>query len=136
VVFTLLRTFDRSIDAHLLKLKLESEGIKCYIFHENTATLTPIAIGAISFKVNQEDFQKAYEIMTEMQRPIPKDEDGNIIACPHCEASKLIFIQKKQNKKLKGVLSQIKAFFIANKISVIFCEGCKKEYDLSSPLLK
>jgi hypothetical protein len=131
-----LRTFDVSIDAHLLKSKLESEGIECYIFHENTATLTPIAIGAICFKVNREDYQKAYKIMTQMQKPIPKNEDGKIISCPECDASKLIFIQKKQKKQLKGMLSQIKAFFSSNTISVVFCEACKKEYDLSSPFLK
>tara|TARA_B110000444_G_C18848412_1_gene603692 strand:+ start:3499 stop:3909 length:411 start_codon:yes stop_codon:yes gene_type:complete len=128
MAFITLRTFDNSINAHLLKSKLESEGIDCYIFHENSSTLTPIAIGAISFKINQEDLPKANEIMTEMQRPFPKDEEGNIISCPECCKSNLILIQKKEKKQLKGLLSQIKAFFYTNEISVVICEGCKKEF--------
>ena len=131
MAFISLRTFDNSIEAHLLKSKLESEGIECYIFHENTATLTPIAIGAISFKVYQKDFPKAYEIMTEMQRLVPKDKNGNIICCPKCRASKLIIIKRKQKKQFKGLLGKIKSFFNSHEISVVVCEACKKEFNPS-----
>ena len=131
MAFILLRTFDNSIEAHLLKSKLESEGIECYIFHENTATLTPIAIGAISFKVYQKDFPKAYEIMMEMQRLVPKDKNGNIISCPECHASKLIIIKRKQKNQFKGFFDKIRSFFNSHEISVVVCEGCKKEFDPS-----
>lgn len=127
--FITLRTFDNSIDAHLLKSKLESEGIVSYIFHENTATLTPIAIGAISFKIHKKDFSIAYEIMKEIEKPVPKDENGNIISCPECQKPSLILIKRKQKQKNKGLLCQIKSFFNTNEISIVFCELCKKEID-------
>jgi len=37
-----LKTFDNSIEAHLLKVKLESEGIRCFIFDENIVSMNPI----------------------------------------------------------------------------------------------
>jgi uncharacterized protein YbaR (Trm112 family) len=65
----------------------------------------------------------------EMQRLLPKDKNGNIICCPECRASKLIIIKRKQKKQFKGLLGKIKSFFNSHEISVVVCEGCKKEFD-------
>ena len=45
-----LKIFENPIDAHLLKTKLESEGIDCYLIDENTVSVMPlynITVGGI-----------------------------------------------------------------------------------------
>ena len=57
-----LKTFDNSIDAHLLKTKLESEGISCVLFDENIVSLDPLynmAVGGIKLRIAENDQEKA-----------------------------------------------------------------------------
>ena len=53
-----VKTFDNSMDAHLLKSRIESEGVRCFLFDDETVTMNPLfaqAIGGIKLKVNQRD---------------------------------------------------------------------------------
>lgn len=55
-------TFENSVEAHLLKSKLESEDIPCFLFDENISTVMPLyslATGGIKLKVRQEHFEIA-----------------------------------------------------------------------------
>lgn len=61
-----LASFDNSIDAHLLRTKLESEEIPCFIFDENMVTLNPlnnITVGGVKVKVMEEDLDAARNIL-------------------------------------------------------------------------
>lgn len=63
--FITIRTFDRAIDAHLLKSKLESEGIECFLFDEHVISINPlygIATGGIKLCVMAEDAERANRI--------------------------------------------------------------------------
>lgn len=54
-----LKTFDNSIEAHLMKSKLKSENIVCFLFDENIVGLNPvynIAVGGIKLKVINQTF--------------------------------------------------------------------------------
>ena len=45
-----VKVFDSGIEAHILKARLESENIPCFIFDENIVTLNPLfnfAVGGI-----------------------------------------------------------------------------------------
>ncbi len=53
-----VQTFDNAIDVALLKSKLESEGVICYVFDEYTVTINPLlsnGIGGIKLKINEND---------------------------------------------------------------------------------
>ena len=62
------KTFDNSIDAHILKIKLESEGITCFLFDEHMVSVNPLysqLIGGIKLKINEEDLIHAKNIVLE-----------------------------------------------------------------------
>jgi hypothetical protein len=51
-----VKTFDNPIDAHLLRIHLESEGIPCYIFDEEIVAIQPLfanAVGGIKVKIHR-----------------------------------------------------------------------------------
>ena len=74
-----VRTFDNSIEAHLLKSKLESENILCYLFDENIVGLNPlynITVGGIKLKVNEFDLDKASIIIQQVDEAVLMNDDG------------------------------------------------------------
>lgn len=61
-----LQTFYTSFEAHLLKLKLENEGILCFVFDDAMNGLYPLfssPIGGVKLKINSEDIEKAEELI-------------------------------------------------------------------------
>ena len=59
--FVIVKRFDNSIDAHLFRISLESEGIECFLFDEEIVTLNPLysnAVGGIKAKVRDEDVER------------------------------------------------------------------------------
>lgn len=129
-----IKTFDNSIDTHILRVKLESEGIPCFIFDENTVSINPLynlTVGGIKLKVKTEDFERAKLIIEETElNPITSD-DGEIVTCPNCGA-KDIYFGFKSMKDVKGVLSIIVSFIFA--IYPIYyntvnkCKVCDEEW--------
>lgn len=66
-----LKSFENPIDAHLLRTKLEVEGISCYLVDEHIVSLNPIysnAVGGIKLKVAPENFSRAMEIVAQMEQ--------------------------------------------------------------------
>ncbi len=64
-----IKTVFTTVEAHLIKSKLESEGIPCALFDENMVGLHPfydVSIGGIKIKVHEENQQKAAEILNEL----------------------------------------------------------------------
>ena len=102
-----LRTFDNSIQAHLLKSKLESEDIACYLFDENIVGLYPlynITVGGIKLKINEQDVEKATMIIQEFDKAVLLNDDGNTLTCPHCNSTE-IYSKFKSMKGAKGLIS-------------------------------
>jgi len=53
-----IKTFPNAIEAHLLRTKLESEGIPCFVFDENIIGMNPffnIAVGGVKLKIDDRD---------------------------------------------------------------------------------
>ena len=129
-----VKTFDNSIETHLLKCKLESEGVKCYIFDENMVSLNPlynITVGGIKLKINEIDLNKASEIIKLISETKITDEKNEIIKCPKCSSEEL-YIGYKSMKDVKGILS-----IIVSLIFMVFpiyyrilnkCKTCGNEF--------
>lgn len=129
-----IKTFDNGIEAHLLKIRLENEGIDCFIFDENIVTLMPlynIGVGGIKLKINEHDKDKALGIITEIAETKLKNEQNEIINCPKCQSEELIYGFKSM-KGLKGIISMISSFiFMIFPIyfkSVNKCKACGHEF--------
>lgn len=123
-----LTSFDNAVDAHLLRSKLDSEGIPAFVFDENVVSLVPmtyISIGGIKVKVRETDLAAAQEIMDVTGKPIRRD-DNSILVCPACESSNITPGVKTTNVfsfVFWGMLLGIYPLQMENKF---ICNSCKK----------
>ena len=109
-----LKSFDNSIDAHLVKSKLESEEISCFLFDENIVNLNPlynVLVGGIKLKIHKLDANKAALILSEIEESSLANEQGVVIQCPICESDQ-IHNGFKSMKGARGILSAIISFFL------------------------
>lgn len=63
------KTFDNPIDAHILRCKLENEGILCYLFDEHIVSINPLfnlTVGGIKLKINDYHLYQAQTILKEI----------------------------------------------------------------------
>lgn len=68
---TILRTFDNYVTAHIVKSKLEAEGIESFLIDENTVTMQwhiAHAIGGIKLKVAENDVEHANYILETVEK--------------------------------------------------------------------
>lgn len=130
------KTFDNAIDAHILKIKLESEGIECYLFDEHIVTVNPLysnLVGGIKLKINEEDFIHAKNVVLELKNTPYTTEDEKVITCPKCDS---IHIESgyKSMKSIGAVLSAIASFllfiFPIYRKTVYKCADCDNEFDM------
>lgn len=109
-----VRTFDNSIQAHLLKSKLESEDITCYLFDENIVGLNPlynITVGGIKLKVRKADMDRAALNIQEVDQSALTNDQGETLKCPNCDSVE-IYSGFKSMKGIKGILSLITSFLL------------------------
>ncbi|MEX1191165.1 MAG: DUF2007 domain-containing protein [Brumimicrobium sp.] len=112
MAFVTVKTFDNNMDAQMLKSRIESEGIKCFLFDEETVTINPLfaqAIGGIKLKVLQEDVPKVREILKDISETPLTDELGDEICCPNCESTN-INTGFRSVSGIRGVLFAFVAF--------------------------
>ncbi|HMR20454.1 MAG TPA: DUF2007 domain-containing protein [Sphingobacterium sp.] len=129
-----VKTFDNAIDAHLLKTKLESEGIPVYIFDENINTLNPLynmATGGIKLKISEADVDQAVEIIQDIENAKYLNDDEEAILCPSCGSDDLDN-NFRSMKGPKGFLSAIVSFLFMTfpvYFKVVYkCKSCGHEF--------
>lgn len=129
-----IQIFDNPIDMHLLKSKLESEGIHCYIFDEHTVAINRLisqGVGGIKLKIDEKDTDKAIEVLREIQTGLTLDEDGKSKECPKCGSTNL-YTDFRSMKGTKGVLSMFVMFFFVvfpfYYKNVYKCKNCETEF--------
>lgn len=105
-----LKTFDNYIEAHLLKTKLESEFIYCFLQDESVVATNPMysfAVGGIKLKVKKEDFEKALKITQEEHINLEQNQPD--IICDNC-GNNSFYNNYKSVKNLKGIFAMIISF--------------------------
>ncbi|MFT4805111.1 MAG: hypothetical protein ACI9YE_002326 [Psychroserpens sp.] len=129
-----IKTFDNLIEAHMMKSKLESENIICFMFDENIVGLNPlynVTVGGIKLTINQFDFDKATEIINAYDNSILTDDEGELIECPKCKTQD-VFSGFKSMKGAKGIVSAIVSFlfmvFPMYYKTVYKCKSCGNEF--------
>ncbi len=135
-----LKSFDNPIQAHMLKSKLESEEILCFLFDENIMTLNPlynISTGGIKLKINESDLDKAVSILQTLESTEFTNEQNEPIQCPNCQSTN-IYNDFKSMKGLKGALSWLASlilFVFPVFIKTIYrCKSC--DFEFKTPLTK
>ncbi|MFN5416406.1 MAG: DUF2007 domain-containing protein [Flavobacteriia bacterium] len=128
------KSFESSIDAHFLRIRLENGGLQAFIFDENTVIMNPLnsyAVGGIKVKIYKKDLESALEIEREFQKNTIKQTDKELI----CECGSRTFYENfKDFKSVKGILSAIFSLLFAvyplAYKEVYKCKNCGKEYKI------
>lgn len=129
-----IKTFDNSIEAHLLRSKLRSQDVLCFLFDENIVSLNPLydlMVGGIKLKVAQSDIEQATEIIEKSVDSDLTSERAEIIQCPRCQSPE-IYYGFKSMKGIIGVLTALLSFtFGVYPIyynTVNKCKSCNTEF--------
>ncbi|WP_166383589.1 MULTISPECIES: DUF2007 domain-containing protein [unclassified Polaribacter] len=118
--YKILAVFEYSTEAHITKTKLDSEGFKTLLMDEKTIDTDPLvsnAIGGVKLLVHKDDFEKAATIYNEI-RVYQKDENGNDIFCPNCNATQILIAPLKR----KNIFYMLFPFFEKTRR---ICNNCK-----------
>ena len=121
--YIILDVFEYSTEAHVMKSKLDSEGIKTMLMDEKTIDTDPMisqAIGGVKLLVHKDDLDNAVEIYNVI-RTYVKDEKGNSKTCPSC-GSDWILVAPMQRKNIFFMLFPFfeRKRHICNKCKTIF----------------
>lgn len=132
--FITVAKFQYSIEAQIIKGRLEAEGIQVFLSDHLTIDTDPLvsnAIGGVKLKVLARDTLRAKHILGTIAK-YSMDNDGNPIVCPNCGKKEVeLFSTIKDLKSfvsfLFGVLSFTLPFYSKDKYR---CQNCKTEFDL------
>jgi len=104
-------TCDNLTEAHLVKGRLENEGINCFLTNQNFTNLVPMynnMMGAgIQIMIEEENYDKAYEILQDKINP--KTEN---LTCPNCGSHNIkLGLGKNKGFKLLNILLRYFHFY-------------------------
>lgn len=74
-----LRVFDNYVTAHIIKSRLEVEGVFCVLKDENTITMNWLwsnALGGIKLQVKSSDFLRAEQILQDQETLFKENKDS------------------------------------------------------------
>lgn len=132
------KTFDNAMDAHILKIKLESEDITCFLFDENIVSVNPLysnLVGGIKLKINEEDVPHAKNIVLELEETPYTTDDERIIACPKCESIRIESGHKSMKSVgavISAIISLLLVVFPLYRKNVYKCLDCGNEFDMKN----
>lgn len=126
--FIVLNSYNNYIEAHIAKGVLEERGISSWLKDEFTLTIDPIltnAVGGIKIMVNNEDAEKALEILNELRK-----EQKQAVVCPKCGSHNIE--QVSTPRKAINWISAISTFFLGDYAMTVekvnHCFDCKHEF--------
>lgn len=123
-----VKTCDSAIQANLIKTKLESEGITCFLANENFANLMPhyytLMGSGVIIKVPESEVSSAQEVL---ERCFPSKSNP---ICPNCGSKNLTYgLGRNKMKKWMVVLMSIFVFMPFSNIDMFFkCNDCSTEF--------
>ncbi|WP_424492513.1 DUF2007 domain-containing protein [Salinimicrobium sp. GXAS 041] len=133
-MFTIVKVFQYSAEAQVMKGRFEAEGIPSFLRDNHTIDTDPLvsnAIGGVKLAVFEKDYQKAVEILDSINK-YSTDDEGKEIICPECGSSKVELLSNV--KDIKSLLFFVFSFFMtALPIYVKYeyrCENCKNKFRL------
>ena len=123
-----LITCGNTMEAHIIKGRLNNEGIECFLTNENFTNLMPMynnMLGSgIQIVINEEDFLKASEIIKDKLEP-----DNTKIVCPYCGSTEInLGIGKYKGLKILNIIIAFLMLIpIGNLKPNYYCKNCNEE---------
>lgn len=109
--FSKIAVFQYSTEAHIIKSRLEAEGIEAFLFDQFTVDTDPLvshAIGGVKLKVWAEDEERALQILNSIP-DYAVDDRGHEIICDVCGSHKVELVPSV--KGAKSLLAFLFSFF-------------------------
>jgi hypothetical protein len=128
--FSKIAVFQYSTEAHIIKSRLEAEGVEAFLFDQFTVDTDPLvshAIGGVKLKVWAVDEERAMKILDSIPE-YSVDDEGQEITCGVCGSSKVELVSSVRG--VKSLLAFLFSFFttalpIYGKHEYR-CENCKQ----------
>lgn len=138
-----IATFNELTEAHILKGRLEAEGILCFLGDEHIVGVQPfysVAVGGVKLKVTEGDVMEAKSILSRIQEGAsefdydtiemapPMQEHPEAHTCPNCGSDNVA--EEKYNKTVFGLSYLLLGFpvpFMSRKYTCYNCRHTWKE---------
>jgi hypothetical protein len=123
----ILKTFESATEAHLARIRLEDEGISCFVANENFSALMPNYFGmmgsGIQLVVFENDAQKALQVLSTNDSLIES-------ICPNCKSNLIEYGMGKTGltKWLIALMSLLAFIPLSNITRVRICKECQTEF--------
>lgn len=100
-IFELIGSYQYTSEAIIFQGRLESEGIAVFMRDNNTVDANPLysnAIGGVKLFVNQKDFSKAKEIISQVSK-YSVDDNSKLLKCPNCGTEQIKMVTSIKDSK-------------------------------------
>ena len=134
-IITLESYYDPML-AHIIRTRLEANGIPCFIADENTIGANPLynqAVGGVKLKIFERDLEKCKEILAnegdlhEQDHFEVDDTTNTYIVCPFCASTNVIHITKDHdNSLLNSIANLVNPFSSPNNWH---CNICQQDFE-------
>ena len=132
--FSKIAVFQYSSEAQIFKGRLEAEGIQVYLRDQFTVDTDPLvsnAIGGVKIMVAQQDTNRAFQVLNDLNQ-YSLDDEGHSIECPNCGSEKIQYFTNIRS--VRSFLAFCFSFFawvlpIHNHYEY-HCENCKEKFSL------
>jgi len=126
--------------AHIVRTRLEANGIQCFVADENTIGANPLynqAVGGVKVKIFERDMEKCREILAsegdlhEQDHHEVDDDNDTYVVCPFCASTNVSNISaNKKNEEWPDLLDSL-----ANLVNPFYtqknwhCNNCRQDFE-------
>lgn len=110
MTFVTIKSFDNIMEAYMLRSRIESEGIECFLFDEEIVALNTLytwAVGGVKLKVLDKDVPQVMEILKDISETPLTNEQGSEISCPSCNSVNI----NNGHSSVSGIIRNIFGLF-------------------------
>ena len=138
-----IRTFSQAMEAHIVRSRLEAEGIQSFVADEHTVDanwLYSNAIGGVKLQVHRADVPQVQEVLARQTGGLEPDalvgegqpsEDQPSVTCPHCGSDQVHYVRyARRALYLSWVLLQFPLPFLRRRWE---CRECGRHWKVSLP---
>jgi hypothetical protein len=132
-------TFESYYDpmlAHIVRSRLEANGISCFIADENTIGANPLynqAVGGVKIKIFERDLQRCRDILAnegdlhEQDHFEIDDETNTYVVCPFCASTNVSNIAaENESGLLDSFINLVNPF---NSQKNWHCNNCQQDFE-------
>lgn len=130
-----VRTFETSIDAHLLKTKLQNAGFECFLKDEKTVDTDPLvsqAIGGVKIQVKEADYRSVLDVMDEITEMVTVNPKGHVIVCSTCQSKQVasaVHDDEGISGVFKGIVRSAKMLNPSYSDNIYLCLKCNEKFE-------